>query len=285
MRKDYSVYNWMIVEQVLAGKTDGMKLEAAIIAAASMKVLDRKDPEHAWKAAFNRFGRIDNGMVYPKDKIVKKVKNHKRRQQSMLSVPTALENTDGTPISTKKRDEIFKLLNLKDENFKLTCENQRLEHQITIEKHKITSLEFEKTELNEENEKLELTDLELHKIIEIKEEELVAANKKTEECLNSNWQLKNLLKKFIKPMSNANEMVRDVNRVHLSNCKSCGKEIFIAFFHYHHIIPRKYGGTDNIENRIPLCSVCHDYVELKTEELQVFDLEVLKTLILNKGFE
>jgi len=56
----------------------------------------------------------------------------------------------------------------------------------------------------------------------------------------------------------------------------------------HHIIPRKYGGENNIENLINLCNNCHDYVEIKTEDYikkyKHYDVEILRSLIINNGF-
>ncbi len=57
----------------------------------------------------------------------------------------------------------------------------------------------------------------------------------------------------------------------------------------HHIIPRKYGINNDETNKIFLCSKCHDYVEIKTEEWiqsgKRYDIEILKSIIINNGFE
>lgn len=57
----------------------------------------------------------------------------------------------------------------------------------------------------------------------------------------------------------------------------------------HHIIPRKYGGQDYESNFIDLCSKCHDYIEIKTEEIIQnkvhYDIDLLKCLIINNGFD
>lgn len=35
----------------------------------------------------------------------------------------------------------------------------------------------------------------------------------------------------------------------------------------HHIIPRSHGGSDELDNKIPLCDPCHNRVEVLTEKL------------------
>jgi 5-methylcytosine-specific restriction endonuclease McrA len=41
----------------------------------------------------------------------------------------------------------------------------------------------------------------------------------------------------------------------LSRCYDCGKENCVT--EIHHRIPKKFGGSDEIENLIPLCRECH----------------------------
>jgi hypothetical protein len=57
----------------------------------------------------------------------------------------------------------------------------------------------------------------------------------------------------------------------------------------HHIIPRKYGINNDETNLIFLCKECHDHVEIKTEEYiqsgKHYDIDILKSLIINDGFE
>lgn len=57
----------------------------------------------------------------------------------------------------------------------------------------------------------------------------------------------------------------------------------------HHVIPRKYGGTDDEINKIILCFKCHDIVEIQTEDYiekyKHYDIETLKSLIINDGFD
>lgn len=56
----------------------------------------------------------------------------------------------------------------------------------------------------------------------------------------------------------------------------------------HHIIPRKYNGSDDKENLINLCFVCHDIVEIKTDNFiqsgKFYDIHILKNMILNDSF-
>ncbi len=74
-------------------------------------------------------------------------------------------------------------------------------------------------------------------------------------------------------------------------CACCNKEISIhqqSINSKHHIIPRKYGGTDDEVNKINLCFKCHDIVEIQTEnyieKYKHYDIETLKSLIINNGF-
>lgn len=56
----------------------------------------------------------------------------------------------------------------------------------------------------------------------------------------------------------------------------------------HHIVPRKYKGYNSEENFIKLCFECHDAVEIKTEDWiksgKHYNIEILRSLIINKGF-
>jgi hypothetical protein len=74
-------------------------------------------------------------------------------------------------------------------------------------------------------------------------------------------------------------------RISKVRCVRCNKT---GEYSKHHIVPRKYGGTDNIVNKIILCYKCHDYVEIKTEEyIEKYghtDIDTLKSLIINDGF-
>jgi len=45
-------------------------------------------------------------------------------------------------------------------------------------------------------------------------------------------------------------------------CAMCGKELPEIESTIHHIIPRKNGGENNIENLIGLCNRCHNIAEL-----------------------
>ncbi len=105
------------------------------------------------------------------------------------------------------------------------------------------------------------------------------------------------------------ELTRDSSE-YKCECAHCRKEIDIKEeWHYtnrrwileriyelntnndprHHIIPRKYGINNDETNKIFLCSKCHDYVEIKTEEWiqsgKRYDIDILKSMIINNGFE
>lgn len=57
----------------------------------------------------------------------------------------------------------------------------------------------------------------------------------------------------------------------------------------HHIIPRKYNGSNDKTNKIWLCNMCHDTVEAQTEDWiesgKVYDSTILRSIIVNNGFE
>lgn len=58
MRREYSVSNKVVIDQVLAGKTDGIKLDDAVTAAKAVKTLDRKDVDAGWKAGFRTYATV-----------------------------------------------------------------------------------------------------------------------------------------------------------------------------------------------------------------------------------
>ena len=58
MRREYTVSNKTVIEQVLAGKTDSMKLDDAVTAAKAVKTLDRKDVDAGWKAGFRTYANV-----------------------------------------------------------------------------------------------------------------------------------------------------------------------------------------------------------------------------------
>lgn len=79
-------------------------------------------------------------------------------------------------------------------------------------------------------------------------------------------------------------------RIKYRKCKRCGcKLIKYNKNRRHHIIPRKYKGFDMKENYIILCNKCHDSVEIMTEEWiqsgKHYDIDILKSMIINDGFE
>lgn len=46
-----------------------------------------------------------------------------------------------------------------------------------------------------------------------------------------------------------------------SRCQSCRKLSRKRYLTVHHINPRKFGGTDELDNLITLCAQCHDAIE------------------------
>lgn len=68
-------------------------------------------------------------------------------------------------------------------------------------------------------------------------------------------------------------------------CRRCRKSSVESI---HHILPRKYGGGNNIENLSLLCEKCHNFVEIKTEDLlskgKRYSVTVLKSFIENNSF-
>src|SRR3990167_5801721 len=65
-------------------------------------------------------------------------------------------------------------------------------------------------------------------------------------------------------------------------CQKCsfheekGKELEI-----HHIIPKIYGGKDQLENIITLCSICHHFAPDHNEEFKKYINEKINGKILN----
>lgn len=63
-------------------------------------------------------------------------------------------------------------------------------------------------------------------------------------------------------------------------CPRCNKRNVESL---HHLLPRKYGGKDNIENLIFLCFECHDEVEVLTsillEKKSKVDIDRLRTYV------
>ena len=57
----------------------------------------------------------------------------------------------------------------------------------------------------------------------------------------------------------------------------------------HHIIPRKYKGSDDKTNKIWLCNQCHDMIEAQTEQWidsgKMYDSTILRSIVVNNGFE
>jgi len=49
-------------------------------------------------------------------------------------------------------------------------------------------------------------------------------------------------------------------------CRICGDKTENQNLHVHHIISRRRGGTDNVDNLVSLCPKCHPTVETITED-------------------
>jgi 5-methylcytosine-specific restriction endonuclease McrA len=58
-------------------------------------------------------------------------------------------------------------------------------------------------------------------------------------------------------------------------CVNCGKQAE----HYHHIIPRSLGGTDNETNLVALCNTCHG----KLHGLEYTDGKLSHSELIKKG--
>lgn len=56
-------------------------------------------------------------------------------------------------------------------------------------------------------------------------------------------------------------------------CQVCGSGLNL---HVHHIIPRKWGGTNETENLITLCASCHNAIE--TKDIEYATTKCLKNL-------
>jgi 5-methylcytosine-specific restriction endonuclease McrA len=54
------------------------------------------------------------------------------------------------------------------------------------------------------------------------------------------------------------------------NCIRCGREEKIEL---HHIKPKVEGGSDDTENKEPLCSACHDYEHAKQNIIKTLERE------------
>jgi len=81
------------------------------------------------------------------------------------------------------------------------------------------------------------------------------------------------------------ECTVNVNDINKTSCCRCWINKATSA---HHIIPRKYGGQDYKNNFIGLCGSCHDYVEIKTEDMiesgSHYDVDLLRFLIMSDGF-
>lgn len=93
------------------------------------------------------------------------------------------------------------------------------------------------------------------------------------------------LEKELKLKSECKKKLEDINKS-THKCMRCGNnEVYLSD---HHIIPRDYGGRDNVENLIELCNSCHDYVEIKTDiyikKYKRLDIDLLRSMIINDSF-
>lgn len=95
---------------------------------------------------------------------------------------------------------------------------------------------------------------------------------------------KDKLEKELK-LKNEFKKLEDINKS-AHKCARCGdNEVYLTD---HHIIPRDYGGRDNVENLIELCNRCHDDVEIKTDtyikKYKHLDIDLLRSMIINDSF-
>lgn len=74
----------------------------------------------------------------------------------------------------------------------------------------------------------------------------------------------------------------------LVHCEKCDKLFMGRAYMRHHIIPRKYGGSDFSYNRMWLCKECHNDIEEKTEKWidsgAHYNVTILKRLAISGGF-
>jgi len=127
-----------------------------------------------------------------------------------------------------------------------------------------------------------------------KEEERKKRKEKLIEEVKINRKIiktKRLIFEINKPENNIREKIISLEICYDKRieCSRCSKEINITKDMRHHIIPRKYNGSDDDYNRISLCYSCHDYVEIKTEDWiasgKRYDTDILRSMIINDGFE
>lgn len=83
------------------------------------------------------------------------------------------------------------------------------------------------------------------------------------------------------------KMIRNINNLLKQNniCPYCKKNIANSV---HHIIPRKYNGSNDDTNLINLCFGCHDIIEIKTEDWIIskkyYNINIFRAMITNRGF-
>ena len=94
-----------------------------------------------------------------------------------------------------------------------------------------------------------------------KKERRAARKAKEEECWENSVKKYHDQAEYIKHWSAIRQQVLDRDK---STCQNCG--ILIGKFHVHHILPRRYGGEDFLDNLITVCPKCHSAVEKIAQE-------------------
>lgn len=117
----------------------------------------------------------------------------------------------------------------------------------------------------------------------VKKDKLEKQLKMKKDRLNREIEKDKLEKKL--KLKNEFKKLEDINKS-AHKCARCGdNEVYLTD---HHIIPRDYGGRDNVENLIELCNRCHDDVEIKTDtyikKYKHLDIDLLRSMIINDSF-
>jgi len=133
---------------------------------------------------------------------------------------------------------------------------------------------------NEIKEEKELNDLflEEYDVFKLKDEVKINRNLKLKDEVKINTKLK-----YLCNYVNSKKRIKNTFRLNRSGlCVSCNE---MKVNSNHHIIPRTYGGKNNKENLLGLCSSCHDRIEIQTDEWinsrNRMDVDLFRSLITN----